>query len=241
MPEMPEPRYLRDLPGYAGDEAAVAAVMEDLFPARMLQPAFESCVEGTPAEYHEAIRGLRANFEHRTRIFVESLGLNLTRPRRIIDIDTGMAHFPRICEYFGHDTECTSLETEDRRDYYVCVREALGYPPPADLEVRAFSPLPARYAGYDDMVFLSPTFNMTHGERHWDTSGFWPAEPWLFLFEDLFTRLAPGGRIYMYAARCDTAILRTLLERFRSRCRFLKAKPWDGDKDFGELHFQRMG
>ncbi|WP_027176700.1 hypothetical protein [Desulfovibrio aminophilus] len=233
---MPDPTLFREHPDYVGDERAVDLVLDDLFPAEILRPAFEGCLAGAPTEYHEAILNLRENnFRHRTEIFISNLGLNTVRPRRVIDVGTGMAHFPRLCEYFGHDTLCTSLESEDSRDYYVCVRRRLGYPDPVDLEVRAMEPLPGELRDLDDWIFLSPTFNMQHGERHWDTSRFWPIEPWLFLFRDLATRLRPGGRVYFYAVRCAAEHLGILRRECSGLFDFLKAKPWDGEKDFGEI------
>lgn len=135
-----------------------------------------------PAKYLDFTTWLRARLE-----VVEALDLIESPPLRILDLGCGPSHFGLACRVLGHDV--TGVDLPDNALYNDLV---------AFFDVRRVAqPISAGRALVEEVgrdFDLVTAFSANFFQKP-DGTLFTESE-WRFFFEDLSTRLRPGGRVY---------------------------------------------
>jgi SAM-dependent methyltransferase len=118
---------------------------------------------------------------------VDELELDWGRRKHVLDIGSGAGYFLYICRWLGHDT--LGLDINDVPMYaemfrLLGLRRVLW-------RVESFQPLPAFDRKFDLITAFMICFN---GHK---SPALWGPKEWSFFFDDLETRLNPGGRIWL--------------------------------------------
>jgi SAM-dependent methyltransferase len=157
------------------------------------------------AKYAEVERWLKRHIRR-----VQDLGLNRSPPKTILDLGCGGGFFLYVCKQFGHSVQ--GLDIDDFALLGELV-DLLGVPR-ITWRIEAFQPLPDLGRKFDWITAFSTRFNRDAGdERVWGT------QEWEFLLDDLASRLAQGGKIFLEinSGKTRTYYPDALRDLFRSR------------------------
>ena len=143
---------------------------------------------GVPGEktrypkYLDVEKFLRMNIRR-----AQDLRLNVSRPRRVLDLGSGGGWFLLVCRHLGHSGIGIDL---GEPAMFGEMFELFGLKRVVS-RIDAFVPLPALGERFDLVTAFSICFN-GHKSDH-----VWGVPEWKFLLDDLRTNfLAPGGTIY---------------------------------------------
>jgi SAM-dependent methyltransferase len=118
------------------------------------------------------------------RIF--KLRLHRKRNLRILDISTGMGYFPFVCNYLGHQAECTDMDDNDVYNQATKKLKLKRY----IKRIEKFTPLKLNKK-YDLVTSFMICFN-EHKQP-----GVWHIDEWDFFFNDINSILNENGLLYL--------------------------------------------
>jgi SAM-dependent methyltransferase len=138
---------------------------------------------------------------------VREIELDLSRPKRILDLGCGAGFFLYICRLLGHDV--TGLDIDDvpmfgELTHLLGIRRMIS-------RIGPFIPLPNLGEKFDLVTAFMICFN-DHKQP-----GLWGVPEWEFFLDDLAGHLAPHGRVWLelnreYDGTCYTPEVRELFE-----------------------------
>lgn len=116
------------------------------------------------------------------------LGLNRSKPLRILDIGTGCGYFPYVCNYYGHNSIAIDL---DDVPMYNEITAFLGINRKI-WKVRAYENLPDFGVKFDLLTAFLVCFNKHNSPNLWQES------EWTFFLEDIaLNQLNRNGRVFL--------------------------------------------
>lgn len=139
------------------------------------------------------------------------LGIHNSKPLRILDIGTGPAHFPFICNFYGHETLAIDIpdgtyegciisgenaeeknQEKGRGEYiYKDIVSFLGVNRKLH-RIEPYKPLPDF-----GMKFHLITAFMINFNKDWWARKLWDVDEWTFFLDDVWQRqLESGGRVF---------------------------------------------
>jgi SAM-dependent methyltransferase len=118
---------------------------------------------------------------------VRELELDLSPPKRILDLGCGTGYFLYICKLLGHEILGLDL---DEVPMFAELTNLLGVPR-VIFRVQPFTPLPKFGKKFDLITSFLICFN-NHKQPD-----LWSVPEWEFFLDDLATHLAPGGRVWL--------------------------------------------
>lgn len=121
------------------------------------------------------------------------LGLHQSKGLKILDIATGSAMFPAVCNHYGHHATATDVPANQEKAgaFHECV-DLLGIDV-KPLTVTSPSSLPEEYESgdWDLITAFQPNF-----DGGWEGSGPWDSKDWAMFIQALFDRsLVSDGRL----------------------------------------------
>jgi SAM-dependent methyltransferase len=157
-----------------------------------------------PPKYLDLQRWIDINI-HRVR----DLGLDLSRPKRILDLGCGTGYFLYICRLLGHDV--LGLDVDDL-PMFAEITKLLGIQRVIE-RVEPFKPLPDLGRKFDFITAFLICFN-NHKQ-----ADLWGVPEWDFFLDDLAKHLSPGGCVWLELNReyNDTYYTPELREFFEQR------------------------
>jgi SAM-dependent methyltransferase len=138
---------------------------------------------------------------------VHEIELDLSRPKRILDIGCGAGYFLYICRLLGHQVlgiDVDEVPMFGELTHLLGVHRTIW-------RVRPFIPLPDLGKRFDLITGFMICFN-NHKQ-----ADLWGIAEWEFFFDDLARHLAPGGCVWLelnreYDGTCYTPELRDFFE-----------------------------
>lgn len=150
------------------------------------------------------------------------LGLDKSRPMKILDIGTGTGYFPYVCKYFGHEVVALDLDVvpmyNDLCEFLEIDRRTW--------RVEKYQKLPDLGIRFDLVTAFMIKFNQHYSQEQWATA------EWRFMLEDLRTnQLNPNGRIFLgFNANLDGSFYDDELRRYFES---IGARIWHNEVDIG--------
>ncbi|MDQ6624268.1 MAG: class I SAM-dependent methyltransferase [Verrucomicrobiota bacterium] len=133
-----------------------------------------------PPKYLELRHWMEINLRR-----VRELELDLSRPKRILDLGCGVGYFLHLCRQLGHDV--LGLDLDEQRLFNEMV-ELLRIPRVV-WRIEPFVPLP-HFGGKFDLI----TAHLICFNGH-KTDRLWQKEEWKFFLDDVALHLQPDGRV----------------------------------------------
>jgi SAM-dependent methyltransferase len=118
---------------------------------------------------------------------VRELELDVSSPKRLLDLGSGAGYFLYICRLLGHDALGLDLGNPPM---FAEITRLLGVPRVIS-KIERFVPLPDLGQKFDLITAFLICFN-----RHKQTD-LWGVAEWDFFLDDLAKHLAPNGRIWL--------------------------------------------
>src|SRR5437868_6363715 len=134
-------------------------------------------------KYADVDQWLRVNRER-----VQDLKLHRVPPQRVLDLGCGGGFFLFILKRFNHSVLGLDI---DESPLFRELLEVFGVPRTI-FRIEPFQPLPNFQQQFDWITAFSIGF-----DRDRATNSRWGTREWDFLLQDLQSRLAPGGKIYL--------------------------------------------
>ncbi|HZR78796.1 MAG TPA: class I SAM-dependent methyltransferase [Chthoniobacterales bacterium] len=157
-------------------------------------------------KYADVDHWLKVNRER-----VQDLKLHRVPPQRVLDLGCGGGFFLFILKRFNHSV--LGLDIDESPLFRELV-DVFGVPRTV-FQIQSFRPLPPLDQPFDWITAFSIGF-----DRDRATNSRWGVREWDFLLQDLQSRLAPGGKIYLTVNPLPDGreyLTRELREFFRSR------------------------
>jgi SAM-dependent methyltransferase len=157
-----------------------------------------------PPKYLELERWIDVNIRR-----VRDLDLDLSRPKRLLDLGCGTGYFLHICRLLGHDV--IGLDVDELPMFNEIIR-LLGVPRVVSRIVR-FTPLPDLGHKFDVITGFLVCFNQHKQHDVWDVAA------WDFFLDDIARHLTPRGCLWLELNReyNDTYYTPELRDFFKSR------------------------
>lgn len=162
--------------------------------------------------------GIKGSF-----IRARMLGLHKQRGLKILDIGTGSAMFPAVCNHYGHDATGSDVpENQSKTGFFHECADLFGIEV-LPLTITSPNGLPGEYHSRWDLI----TGFLINFDGGWDGSGNWTKEDWVTFIRALFDKsLNPGGRL-CFLPNAEKAIpLGEAAEEFSGVTRFHKWGVW---------------
>lgn len=143
---------------------------------------------------------------------IQRLDLDVSPPKRILDLGCGAGYFAYIAQSLGH--QVLGLDVDEVR-MFADMTDLFGVQR-AIWRIERFAPLPDLGRNFDIVTAFMVCFN-NHKQ-----ADLWGVAEWNFFLDDLAKHLAPGGRVWLelnreYDGTCYTPELKQLFEQRGAR------------------------